>query len=272
MLEMIMGGGKVTLNLGDSGPGPTELLGFTKGPGSQIAGYYGKLSYADFGLATTYSYPGLVGAGNLGTGNAWNENTFLKFHCDGKTLFTPMRVSRYGMSWVDLYNLGLVYGVDGPGIRPASIAAVNQLKTVVIGGYQYLVRLFKGSPDSPSSINQTSEGYNADPVSLYLSEWNRLFYNILLPTFAGQNGGKWLPANQLMNPSALNMQYNYGSMTFVQEVLRSNNNNTILRGGRGHSTTDNNSDAASWATVVAYNGSSSDYGWRPCFELIGKVS
>lgn len=262
MLELMMvGGGKPTLNLGDSGPGPTELLGFTKDSDTTIAGYYGRVFYTDLGFTSVTEIFTLTGTTSLGTALVSIPYWYLKFHIDGKTLFVPSYPTKCSVSWVDLYSLGLVYGVDSDGYKPGSVNPKNQLKIITFGGYRYLVRLLKGSPDSPSSINEATEDYSSDPVSLYLSEWNRLFYPIMPGVYAGQHGGKWLPTAELILPENLGMGGTYGGWQHTQELVRSNTNNSLIRGSR----------TGGWAMVAGVESSSDNYGWRFALELIGKA-
>jgi hypothetical protein len=94
------------------------------------------------GLAT--SWGGTVTESNL---TAW-----FKFVRRGKILLIPSTPfsNNSVLRWSDIYNNGLMYGVDGPGdapydlvtggFAPAISAPVNQKKVVTLGGENYLVR------------------------------------------------------------------------------------------------------------------------------------
>jgi hypothetical protein len=93
----------------------------------------------------------------LGVGFGGNVNDavaghWYKFIRRGKIIFIPTApLSNTGtIRWTDLYNAGLVYGVDGPGAAPFNLttagltppvtAPVNQKRVVVKDGHSFLVR------------------------------------------------------------------------------------------------------------------------------------
>lgn len=94
------------------------------------------------GLATNFA-----GAPAESTLTAW-----YKFFYKGKILLIPNApLSAAGViQWPALYNAGLIYGVDGPGVAPFDLTTgglspavpttVNQKKVVTIGSDSYLVR------------------------------------------------------------------------------------------------------------------------------------
>lgn len=155
----------------------------TTGPGSQTVkrgdwnfGYFGRVPATDI-----LAYADLRTALNITIGStiavAGQFTEYGKFVMDGKILFVPMGATANNTSWEQMYNLGLMYGVDGPGSKPTglSIADVNQLKTFTAGGFKYLARTPKGST---IPVNQ--------PVSMAApaiegSEFDRLFASIILP-------------------------------------------------------------------------------------------
>jgi hypothetical protein len=158
-------------NFSKTGPGGSVVL-----RGDWNAGYMGFVPVAQLftisGLRTALSI-----TNQLGTAPADNTMTgWYKFVYKGKILFFPNNVcSTAGTStWSQIYNLGLAYGVDGPGAapfnlvtagaQPAITATVNQKKVVTVGTDSFLVRLPKNST-LPTDQNV------ADRTSFVGSEW-----------------------------------------------------------------------------------------------------
>jgi len=139
-------------NFPKTGPGGNVVL-----RGDWNAGYMGFVPVAQLltisGLRTALA----VGSG-LGSAPADNTMTgWYKFVFKGKILFIPNAIctAQGTCTWSQIYNLGLVYGVDGPGAapfnlttvgaQPAIAAPVNQKKVVTVGTDSFLVRLPKNS-------------------------------------------------------------------------------------------------------------------------------
>jgi hypothetical protein len=139
-------------NFSKTGPGGNTVL-----RGTWEAGYMGFVPAAQLftisGLRTAVAASNqLGGAPADGTMTGW-----YKFVFKGKILFFPNNTfSTAGTStWSQIYNLGLVYGVDGPGAAPFSLTAagaqpaiaapVNQKKVVTAGSDSFLVRIPKNS-------------------------------------------------------------------------------------------------------------------------------
>lgn len=112
--------------------------------------------------AQVFTIAGLKTALGLATsfGGTVTESTvtnWYKFVYKGKIILIPNApFSNTGaIRWPDLYNAGLIYGVDGPGsppfdlvtsgAQPAIPATVNQKKVVTIGSDSFLVRVVKMS-------------------------------------------------------------------------------------------------------------------------------
>jgi hypothetical protein len=134
-------------NFPKTGPGSSKVL-----RGDWNAGLMDILTPAQMftiaGLKTAIgqatSWGGTVAESGL---TAW-----YKFVYKGKILFIPNTVFSAAsvLRWADIYNAGLIYGVDGPGtppfdlvtggLQPAVTATVNQKKVVTVGSDSFLVR------------------------------------------------------------------------------------------------------------------------------------
>lgn len=157
-------------NCANLGPGPTKLI-----RGDWNIGYFGTVT-----TATLFTISGLrtaVGATGLGGVPADNTMTlWYKFIYQGKIIYIPNNVcaTNATVTWPMIYNLGLVYGVDGPGAPPFDLttanalpaipATVNQRKVVTKGSDSFLVRCPKLST-APTSTNLT------DKTTCVGSEW-----------------------------------------------------------------------------------------------------
>lgn len=162
-------------------PTPSEPPGSqTLRFGDENLGYYGTVSSNEFITGTH-----LASALGINAGNSYdNTPDWLKFAHNGKTLYVPKRPLREGVSWLDIYNAGLVYGVAGNGKYPPTTGGVDQLKTVTIGGRSYIVRLLKGADDDPNNLT-----YNvAHPAGTHNSEWAQL---VLRTSANDPNGSHW---------------------------------------------------------------------------------
>lgn len=125
MLELLVaGGGKPFYP--NSGPGPKSLVA-----GNEQAGYFGTLTQTQLLTATEiFNLLGLPAVGPTTDPSL----IWCKFFYKGKIVYIPTRPINDGslqqFSWEDLYQLGLVYGVDGDGNFPSpSSSPVNQRTT-----------------------------------------------------------------------------------------------------------------------------------------------
>jgi hypothetical protein len=138
-------------NFSKTGPGNNTVL-----RGDWNAGYMGFIPAAQMftisGLRAAVGSPSIGGAPADGTMTGW-----YKFVFKGKILFFPNApfTAQGGATWSQIYNAGLVYGVDGPGAAPFNLTAVgaqpaintlvNQKKVVTVGSDSFLVRIPKNS-------------------------------------------------------------------------------------------------------------------------------
>lgn len=165
-----------------TGPGPQTIR-----RGDWKAGYFGLVTTAELftvsqlaAAAGATSLPGLV-ADTVVTG--WH-----KFVVDGKILFIPTKgfTTPTEGTWEKLYNLGLIYGVDGPGAAPFDLTTtrqpsdqtgyvipvlVNQKKVITLGTDSFLVRTPRISP-------QPTDQFLTDRADTRGSEWWQTMLNM----------------------------------------------------------------------------------------------
>ncbi|QVW55327.1 hypothetical protein pEaSNUABM29_00287 [Erwinia phage pEa_SNUABM_29] len=123
--------------------------------------------------------------------------THFKFFSGGRVLYvlnTYGRVQSIKNSWNDIYNAGLVYGVDGPG--PAngrgSLAAVDQGGLFDWQGDTYRMRLMRGltfvGESTVMTLPDAINGQMHDATSYGRCEYNDLVYPFC----------EWVPDKQLV--------------------------------------------------------------------------
>lgn len=248
-------------------PAPTEdLFGYPPLPvvnayldpadSTKAAGYVGIASYVSIAtgqnlalmLGLTLSGQSPVTALNQGNTSNWS-----KFYLDGKFVLIPLSGyggSSFAVTWNDIYNAGLIYGVDGPGTYPLT-PNVNQLRLVPLGDYVYKVRAMRGGANDPFD---TTTG----------SEWNRLMYYISDQTFtaAQRPGIPW--ASQTLATMGIST---YLRRTWTQESDATTTTNRTQRG---------TSEAVALAITgsVAKPGGTAQQGgaWRPVLEATKRIN
>lgn len=148
-----------------TGPGPQQPI-----RGNFKDGYFGSVANADM-----FTDSELMAASNSGGTRMGLTTKWFKYAIDGNILFLPDGPIAYSLSWEQLYQKGLVYGIDGPGFASSPPdSPVNQMKTVQKNEHQFIVRLPVGTND-PTEVMAT--GRPTDQ-----SEWDRMHY----PTVLGQ--------------------------------------------------------------------------------------
>src|SRR5690606_34088098 len=127
-------------------------------------------------------------------------------------------------------------------------------RVITIGDYQYKIRLMKGIRPDTDGITW-STGY--DNEISHGSEWNRLMYNILPESTAGQQasqiGTDWVS----YTPAEVNATGN-GYYSWCQELWSTSTTYCVVRGIT--SLSDVNNGRAS--------DPSTNCGWRACLELV----
>lgn len=223
------------------GPGSSQLL-----VGDYNYGYFGTLTSNQFinpiELRAALNFTG----GSVGnTGTKWH-----KYARNGKILIIPENWISSGLSWKNLYDAGLVYGVDSAGFGNAG-ADVNQKRQVTIGPDTFWVRLMRGYNDDPAVFPPaTTVG---EPVETFTCEYDDLVYPLV----------SWCPlAQRMANVSALAPSTVVGNTVLVQEKTVSATSVNALTRGTGAGTRIGIATRA----PAAYTAAS--YFWLPVLELI----
>lgn len=211
--------------------------------GDTTAGYYGQVEQSqliDYRLLTDML--GVKGR-NPSAGGGW-----LKFSLDGKTLFMSMKPVLQDVTYKELYQKGLVYGVDGPGTHPYG-DPVNQNRVVHLWGHNYRVRLMSGSTEDPVVDADSWRGLE-DHASQVGSEWDRLMIKVDARPNPNETEPKWasLESGDIGSGEA-----------WVQEKAGRTENGLDYRIGRrvGYSNNETENTAGN-----------SESAWRPVLELI----
>jgi hypothetical protein len=223
-----------------TGPGPSAIR-----LGDWDRGFFGEIPNSEMFTASALST--LLGftAGTVG-----NDTTpWLKFAERGKVLFTPRGALRYNVSWENIYQAGLVYGVDDPGLHPSpSTSPVNQLRKVVKGDAEFIVRLFRGSND-PTALFVAGE-------DLSQSSFSRLLHPSTMDLTVTRDFPAWADYGTVQ--ILTDITSNYGNTNWVQELGTA----TTARRTRGNTS---GPQVTGSAGVTAL---STSYGWRPVLELV----
>ena len=252
-----------------SGPGPQTLL-----KGDMERGFYGIVTANEF----VNGYDINLSLGISGLGTDWNMMTdWFKFAYKGKVLFIPMKPLKHSLSWQQLYNLGLVYGEDGPGAMvPNGVTPVNQLKTIEKYGERYLVRLMKGANRNPVAGWGIPSTPAYDTFSLK-GEWDDLFCMMIKDTLFDRRESPWGDYNYRdLYQSSDNM-----SLTLCQE-LNGDNSVALYRGIRssyygsdhpGYASFLGRTETRNYSTGLPYHTSAAWLypNWRPVLEYIPEV-
>lgn len=197
-------------NYPNTGPGRSSIL-----RGDWITGYFGIVPSAD--MMTVSQLRTAVGATSLGTA-ATDASVvgYHKFINDGKIIFIPTAAMTTinTVTWTQIYNLGLAFGVDGPGEAPFPLidsrwvppitAAVNQLKKVTIGTNQFIVRLPKASTlPTNTAVPTTASG----PKSEWWNTICNMTFTLANQTAEGLSPYRWGDL-ALMHPYAATQHFN----------------------------------------------------------------
>lgn len=221
--------------LPSKGPGPNNLA-----YGTETLGFYGEVSQDDF---ITGAY--LAAACGLTKGTVRGENNpWLKFSLDGKTVFTPLGYLRESIGWEDLNNLGLV---DGS-------------KTISIQGVIYKVRLLTGAEANPTTLTLSDGDYQAvAPSATDVSEWNRLLYNVSDKNIGSES---W-PVNYTEEEIIGGVGSSY--ITWCQELVVSDTTKVIAR---GRNQIESIMHAGGFEDTGGAYWDHSDKKWKPVLEIV----
>lgn len=146
------------------GPGPSSVQ-----IGDFNYGYFGTVQAGE--LINTNDLRTAVGL-TIGSVNQQGP-IWHKWIRNGKVLFVPNGPLVGNISWKALYDLGLVFGIEGPGPYNGG-ANVNQSAKVTISGEQYRVRCLTGFADDLTKFPVTPAA--TEPAETWPNEWLDLIY------------------------------------------------------------------------------------------------
>ncbi len=176
MLEMmLMGGQKPKAQYPNSGPGPKTLLF-----GDAQLGYFGEitsdalLTVPELQRQLSF-YAGTISAINI---------SWVKVFSEGTVLYIPKTIPVSGVSWNELYNAGLVYGIDGVGLYPTA-TPTNQLRIAAVEDRQFKVRLLKNTTIDPNTVTGWTD------TNTQFSEWGKLATAMIIQAPAAVGISKW---------------------------------------------------------------------------------
>lgn len=202
--------------------------------GTYAKGWYGEVAAVDF-----ITGDALASAIGLKAGTSVNSTSpWLKFSLDNKTLYVAKKPFRYGFAF------GSAGSVIAGGI------------TVTINSKTYKVRLLNGRGDNLTTA--VASGY--DTSATWNSEWNRLMYHVSGPPFVSASNSlasEGISVGDWAQYSDADLGFTVtGNSSFCQDK---SNKGVVARGLNG----------VSYIYSVDRSDSGTNYGWRPCLELIG---
>lgn len=219
-------------------PGPANLTAGTKS-----AGYYGLVPATNLITGQMLSQQiGLTSGSSVNNDQGW-----LKFSIDGKTIFVAKKAFRYDLSWDHINATGSALGT----------------RNITISGLTYKVRLIRGARNNPADHN-TLETNDRDAIG---SEWNRL----MLPIHIGAMNNSWAYPQYVESyvpdwgvrftnqDLGVDLNYDFGAYTWCQETIYQSVASRVFRGGPEITLPSYNMDSSN-ATV--------NCGWRPVLELV----
>lgn len=219
-----------TVQVSVNGPGPVELL-----RGDAMCGYYGQVPSEE--MLTNAELHAMVNVGTLiNQVTKWD-----KFIFKGKILYLPRTPCISNATWNTLYNAGLIYGVDGPGL-PKGIAPVNQLVVVTKGNFDFKVRTLRAGTDP--DYTYMSGGEND-----YKSELRRLQGALYY--------GGIVPAQGV---------FCFNSLTISESTAGVSG--TTANGILAEANTTLTTITSTTPYVITANTRTNNAGWRPVLELI----
>jgi len=217
-----------------TGHGPQEIVW-----GDQDWGIYGYVDENLF-ITTAKLFSLFEPGGSFFTTSGTVANYWNKFVRNGKTLFVPRKAVSFNTNWNDLYLKGLVFGVNGPGPQTGGNPETNQLRTVIIDGDEYIVRLPTGFDDRdnptrviPGELTPSNGGpfrkYSelADlfwsTIPAFPPDRNRAMNGLLMWYYPliGSSGGSIIPQEINPNNNSIMAPLGFTANTDVQPFFRS---------------------------------------------------
>ena len=219
--------------------------------GSGDAGFFGEVDQDDFiSFQDIETASGIVDIGVYisRTGRS-SANKWLKFAYEDNIQFVPKRPLLFNISWKEIDDANCVRG---------------DVKQVVIRGYTFKIRLFKGSgvegDNTIYDYGSTTKG-----ALCFNSEWNKLMLPIHAgaPSTWGDSGGNVISPTEDWGIDytdadlVTNRNNGVGSYTWCQETAQYTSSR-LRRGGFG----------VAVSTTNSYAHRHDNMGWRPVLELV----
>lgn len=239
--DTFLGDNQVYGYFSTTGPGPQTLA-----RGSWELGYFGRVTTAE--MLTTSALQTAVGAAGI-PGVVANPGIshYCKFIREGKILFMPVGGMVTNTYWESIYALGLVYGTDDNGAYPAGLTIgtpKNQKKIITIAGFNFLVRLPKGSTLPTTTL------VTADPADKIGSEWDQTMGRFNGTALLPDNQSSWDDTTNIASTSTQSSNYTQHMFTLAKACLH-----------RG--------SGANIDSIISLASASTgaNYSWAPVLEL-----
>ena len=169
------------------------------------SGYFGVVDAMDFVDGNTIIEE-VFGVENVPGTDLGNSNSgWVGFYHNENYLFVSKKPLLHNISWNDIYNAGVVFGVDGFGPYNSGVG-VLQNKRITIGGFEYKIRLLTGGNGNPA----TSSGgewnglmyriHTSDPLNLDNNLWDNFVNNDLGIGLSNSGSGSWCQETYYYQP------------------------------------------------------------------------
>ena len=238
----------------ESGPGNKNLIA-----GDDQLGYFGPVSTQQLftpdqlGNELGGFYPGV---------SVPEDHGWFKFFFKGKVIYIAKRPHRSAVSWSQLYNAGVVYGVAGPGKYPTATPTEQLTKVSKQEGvrqWPLIVRL--------PTVMATDPAAAPSPTVAQDAEWSQLFQRMV----AGGWPQGWASLGVTdvgTNDRGVQTLHSWG-----QETQNTANANKAV-GGYFTSVNYLSFEPGTAASRNNANFGTGYFGWRPVLELVptGKIN
>lgn len=227
-----------------TGPGPKELL-----HGDSYLGYYGTVLTTE--LFTREQMSSLLGVDQYGAPTT-GDFLWFKFSYNERTLFIPSKPLRYGVSWNELYRLGLAFAKNSEAYHPDG-EGFNQNRYMELEEFgRFMVRLPYGRTGDQTT-DYVNSGAEYDPPITHGSEWNELMYRVAA---TANDADPSVPVGEWAQYSNAELGLNGGAGSASLTANIDESGNVVYR---GYSYIDR-------TTTTTYKNDGSMYAWRPVLE------
>ena len=244
MLELMLAGGKDPRGtfFPDSGPGTKWLK-----KGDENLGWFGEVNSSELFTAEQ-----VMGAANFWAGvNAsvtyLTGSIWLKFFHKGKVVYIAKRPLKSSVSWIDIYNAGLLYGTRDNGKNPLGVPIYQYIQMVKKEGS----RTWGLKPRLPTGMLTDPYPVSPDNAQKAGGEWAQLLGRVV-------NASNGIIAEKWDNVGNIGFNSTASYQSWTQETLSGNNNLGLIRGS---STSD--IEVVGAPTKASVTGQ-----WRPVLELL----